>query len=94
MAVCVCVSVKAGMFDLAPPGLLQDMEQAPDFTHAAHVLCVLPASLTEKDLADFLSSSSQMNLARRLVSRSSSIRGGFTNTTYGFNSYVYTCLIF
>lgn len=36
--------------------------------------------LTEKILTEPLSSSSQMNLALRLVRRSSSIRGGFTNT--------------
>lgn len=59
------------------------------------VLCVyVIASLTEKILTEFLSSSSQMNLALRLVRRSSSIRGGFTNTTYGLNSDVYTCFIF
>lgn len=59
------------------------------------VLCVsVIVSLTEKILTEFLSSSSQMNLALRLVRRSSSIRGGFTNTTYGLNSDVYTCFIF
>lgn len=35
-----------------------------------------------------------MNFARRLVSRSSSMRGGFTNTTYGMNSSEYTRFIF
>lgn len=59
------------------------------------VLCVyVIGSLTEKILTEFLSSSPQMNLALRLVRRSSSMRGGFTNTTYGLNSDVYTCFIF
>lgn len=58
---------------------------------ASHTLQVAP---TEKVLTDLFSSSSQMNLALRLVRRSSSIRGGFTNTTYGLNSDVYTRFIF
>lgn len=45
--------------------------------------------LTEKILTELLSSLLQMNLALRLVRRSSSIRGGFTNTTYGLNSGVH-----
>lgn len=45
--------------------------------------------LTEKILTELLSSLLQRNLALRLVSRSSSIRGGFTNTTYGLNSGVH-----
>lgn len=62
---------------------------------AACALCVhAVVYLTEKILTEFLSSSSQMNLALRLVRRSSSICGGFTNTTYGLNSDLYTCFIF
>lgn len=88
--------IKARVFDLTPPCVLQDTEQAPDFTHVPDVFRVFMFrfSLTEKILTEFLFSSSQMNLALRLVRRSSSIRGGFTNTTYGLNSNVYTCLIF
>lgn len=75
---------RPGVFDLTPPFMLQDTESPPDFTQNITVLSV---SLTEKILTE-LSSSSQMNLALRLVRRSSSIRGGFTNTTYGLNSNV------
>lgn len=49
-----------------------------------------PNVLTEKVLMVPASSPSQTNLALRLVSRSSSSRGGFTNTTYGMNSSEYT----
>lgn len=47
------------------------------------------ACLTEKILTELLSSTPQINLALRLVMRSSSIRGGFTNNTYGWNSDVH-----
>lgn len=50
--------------------------------------------LTEKVPAAPSSSWSQMSFARRLVSRSSSMRGGVTNTTYGMNSSEYTRFIF
>lgn len=50
--------------------------------------------LTEKILTVLASSSSQMNFALRLVRRSSSRGGGFTNTTYGMNSSEYTRFIF
>lgn len=45
-----------------------------------------PNVLTEKVLMVPASSPSQPNLALRRVRRSSSSRGGFTNTTYGMNS--------
>lgn len=60
--------------------------------HAIAGLCVF--FLTEKSLTWLVSSSSQTNLALRLVRRSSSMRGGLTNTTYGLNSDVYTRFIF
>lgn len=53
-----------------------------------------PNVLTEKILTAPVSSSSQMNFALLLVRRSSSRRGGFTNTTYGMNSSEDTCFIF
>lgn len=55
----------------------------------ANVVC-----LTEKILTELLSSSPQINLALRLVRRSSSICGGFTYTTYGWNSDVHKRWIF
>lgn len=46
----------------------------------------VPKVLTEKIRTVLVSPSPQMNFALRLVRRSSSRRGGFTNTTYGMNS--------
>lgn len=64
-------------------------------TRAPH-LGTNPSVLTEKirTVLASSSSSSQMNFALRLVRRSSSRRGGFTNTTYGMNSSEYTHFIF
>lgn len=59
-----------------------------------HTFTGVPNVLTEKILTVLASSSSQMNFALRLVRRSSSRGGGFTNTTYGMNSSEYTRFIF
>lgn len=61
---------------------------------SAHTFPRVPNVLTEKILAVLASSPSPMNFALRLVRRSSSRRGGFTNTTYGMNSSEYTRFIF
>lgn len=87
-----CVLVRGVCHNVCPHTVMSLHGTGTLVHHAIAGLCVF--FLTEKILTWLISSSSQTNLALCLVRRSSSMRGGLTNTTYGLNSDVYTRFIF